>query len=183
MISIFNNYLPEQLFNELQRYCNDNEFQIVKAGEKEFSVLEVPQDIIPYLQLAGHSIILTFIRSAYKGFDDTQRHHADNIIEGQKTAMASVLYINQKEGVTPNGTLFLNHILYGSELTEGVSNEVFDDIIENDSMDESCWTENARVYSKPNRLVTYSANQFHGKFPNEIEEGVRQVLVIFYKKD
>jgi hypothetical protein len=53
-------------------------------------------------------MILTFIRSAYEGFDEEINIHADGLINGQKKDKAAVLYINnQKElhKMEPNFTV------------------------------------------------------------------------------
>ena len=183
MITIQNNFLTPQLFKLLQQYCKDNKFTIQKGGEKEFCVLPTPQELLPLLQLNGHSIILSFIRKAYKGFDDDLRIHNDYIIQGEKTAFASVLYINDPQGVTPNGTSFYSHHKYGLNAPEDMTNEEFDRLILEDSNDESKWERLDYISAIPNRLITYDASLFHSKYPKEITEGQRVVLVIFYKKD
>jgi len=101
------------MFTALQDICTNTEFEIVKVGEKEFSIMKTPEDILPYFQIPGHEIILSFIRDAYADFDTDYRIHADNVINGHKTSFASVLYINKPEGVTPNGTAFWEHEKYG----------------------------------------------------------------------
>lgn len=180
MIQVFNDFFGEEMFIALQKYCNESNFQIKEVGDKKFSILQTPDQVVPLIELSGYKIILTFIRNAYKGFDDDLRIHADNIINGSKADLACVIYLNDPEGVTKNGTAFYDHSNYGSKLPLGTSNEEFDRIIKEDSNDASIWNENARIYSKPNRIVVYDANYFHSKFPKEILEGERQVLVCFY---
>jgi hypothetical protein len=181
-MTVTNTFLPKQEFKELQQYCKENEFQIVTIGDKEFSVLDTPKSLLPLLQINGYELILTFIRNAYKGFDNEANIHADNIINGHKTALASVLYINEQLGTTPNGTCFYNHKTHGPELTEDVSNEEFDRLITEDANDETKWEKTDIVTSYPNRLLKYGAQTFHAKWPNEITEGCRIVLVCFYSK-
>lgn len=182
MIQIQNNYLPKNLFYALQDICENTKFDIVKLGDKQFSIMDTPMDIIPFFQIPGHEIVLTFIRDAYPGFDNDMRIHADNIIQGHKTSFASVLYINNPHGVTPNGTAFWEHEKHGLQLQDDVSNEEFDRLITEDSNNLSKWTQNAYVGAIPNRLVTYNSQQFHSKVPAKIEIGRRIVLVVFYKK-
>ena len=95
--------------------------------------------------------------------------------------MACVFYINKQDGVTDNGTCFYEHTKYGIKLPENCSDQEFDDLIVNDSNDESKWKRLDYISSRPNRLLMYDSNYFHSKYPKKIEEGVRIVLVCFYK--
>lgn len=180
MIQIIDNYFDEKSFQTIKEYCK-KDFKIIKLGEKEFSVLETPDIIIPALQINGFKLITTFIRSAYKGFDNEHRIHADNVIEGYKTDLASVFYISGDE-VCDNGTAFFKHHKYGRELPKDVTNQEFDRLIKEDSNDMSKWEMQDFVKGIPNRMVMYSSNIFHSKFPDEIDRGVRKVMVNFYSK-
>lgn len=181
-MKIIDNFLPKPLFKELQNYCKENEFEIIQAGEKQFSVLKVPQEIYPFLELPGYEIIFTFIRNAHKDFDNEERIHSDGIIMGKKTVKAAVLYINDSQGVSQNGTKFYSHEKYGRFLPEDTPNEEFDRLIVEDSADKTKWTQTHWVESKPNRLLRYNSAYFHGKYPAKIKKGERIVLVIFYAK-
>lgn len=181
MITI-DNFLPEESFKNLQKYCETNDFKIVDAGGKLFSVLETPEFIINFLKEDDYNLILTFLREAHDGFDDQLRIHADNIIMGKKTALAKVLYVNNPDTVSKNGTAFWKHHKHGNFLPEDVSNEEFDRLIIEDSNNIELWDKTALVESKPNRLLTYNSNQFHSKYPANIEKGKRIVLVAFYSK-
>jgi hypothetical protein len=181
MIYVRDNFFTYKNFDFIKNHCTQNEFKIHKAGEKEFSVIPTPNEIIPLLQMEGYDLTLSFIRKAYKGFDNDLRIHADNIINGQKTSVASVIYINNIKGVTPNGTAFYKHLNYGFKLPENISNEEFDRLIKEDSNDISKWEKTDFISARPNRLLVYDSNYFHSKFPKEIEEGERIVLVSFYK--
>ncbi len=181
-MTITDNFLPPLAFQDLQNYCNTNEFQVMKYGEKEFSLLPTPRYLLEFLQIPEHELILTFIRSAKKDFDTDNRIHADNIIEGKKTALASVIYINSEEEVSKNGTAFWRHHHHGYELPEDVTNEEFDRLLTEDSNDLSKWEQIDTIYAKPNRRLLYNSNHFHSKFPAKINEGVRKVLVCFYAK-
>ncbi len=179
---VVDNFLPKETFENLQKYCKENEFSIVTAGEKSFSILDVPPEIIPSLQMDGYDIILTFIRSAHKDFDNEERIHCDGIILDKKTDKAAVLYINNRHGVTKNGTKFYSHKVHGQFLPDDADEAEFNRLITDDAGDKSKWTETHYVKAKPNRLLRYNARYFHGKHPAKIKEGVRVVLVVFYKK-
>ncbi|CAL2094763.1 DUF6445 family protein [Tenacibaculum sp. 190524A02b] len=181
MILIQDNFLPKPVFNELQNYCLNNDFKIVKTHDKDFSVLKTPEKIIPYLRAEGYQIIFSFIRQANKTIDTEYRIHADNIINGEKTAMASVLYINEGN-ITPNGTAFYKHSKHGYLLPSNCTEEEFDRLLVEDSNDTSKWEKSDHIKAKPNRLLMYNSNLFHSKVPDKIEKGNRIVLATFYKK-
>lgn len=178
MINVIDNFLPQDVFEKLQDYCYTNEFTIVDVEGKKFSALNTPDFVKEYL---GNGLILSFIRKAYNGFDEDLNIHADNEVYFEKSSMAFVLYINKPEGVTENGTCFYEHNIHGIELPKDCSNEEFDRLIIKDSNDESKWKRLDYISSRPNRLLTYSSNYFHSKYPDKIEEGERIVLVCFYK--
>ena len=180
MIFIQDDYFESETFKMIQEYC-EQEFRIVTAGEKDFSILDTPNELIPLLQVEGYDLILTFIRSAHKEFDTDLRIHADSIINGHKTALAKVFYISGDE-VSKNGTAFYKHNHYGKTLPKDVSDEDFDRLINEDSNDHKQWVKQDIVVGIPNRMLTYDSNYFHSKFPSKIERGVRKVLVCFYKK-
>jgi len=182
MIYIQDNFLPEEDFYQLQWYCDKEEFKAVKSGEKEFSVIDVPEVLNQALQIEGYTMIFSFIRRAYKGFDNDLRVHADNIINGSKTSLAAVLYINHPFGVTENGTAFYEHHKYGRELPKDISDQEFDRLLTDDSNDHTKWTMKSFISSEPNRLLIYNSNYFHAKWPAEIEDGTRIVLAAFYQE-
>ena len=182
MISVVDNFLPEDEFKSLQEYCDNNLFEIVNFPGKSFSVLTPPSSVYNYLNIDGYEVILSFVRSAYKGFDDDLRIHADNIVQGKKIDVASVLYINDEDGVTPNGTAFWEHYIYGRSLPIDCTDEEFNNVIEVDANNRSAWIFKDYISSRPNRMLTYDANYFHSKHPAEITEGIRKVLVTFYTK-
>lgn len=92
-----------------------------------------------------------------------------------------MLYINPKSNASENGTAFWEHHTHGVELPKDVTNEEFDRLITEDSNDLSKWTFRSVYYSEPNKLLTYSSNLFHSKYPAKITHGERIVLVAFYK--
>jgi hypothetical protein len=181
-MTIIDDFLPKNVFKELQDYCKENEFKIVQAGEKQFSTLEIPENIYPYLELEGHEIIFAFIRNAYKEFDNTERIHSDGIIMGKQTNKACVLYINNSHGVTKNGTKFYSHKVHGNFLPDHTSEEEFNRLLTEDAGDPRKWKETHFVKSKPNRMLIYNSRYFHGKYPAKIKDGTRIVLVTFYSK-
>jgi hypothetical protein len=185
MIEVIDNFLDDKLFSDLQDYCKQ-EFQIVKVGAgdqwKEFLVIDTPDSIREQLELDGHRIVLTFIRKAHKDFDTEPRIHSDGIIYNQYVHVASVLYINDLEGVYPrNGTMFYEHKVHGEALPKDVTGEVYNEVLR-DSNHVGKFRETDRIYAKPNRLLSYPAQNFHAKFPPKIEKGERIVLVTFYSE-
>ena len=182
MTEVKDGFLPNEIFQELQDYCNKEQFQIVQAGDKAFSVLEVPENVKPFLEIEGHEMILAFIRSAWNEFDTTWRRHADNIIMGKRVDLASVLYINNIDDCEEHGTAFYTHIKYGKSLPKNISSKEYDRMILEEAEDDSKCKISTIVQGKPNRLLVYNAQNFHGKFPNKIEKGIRKVCVVFYVK-
>jgi hypothetical protein len=149
-------------------------------GDKVFSVLETPRSLLDFFKIDGLELILTFVRSANKDQDTKLNVHADNIIAGKKAALASVLYINDEEEVTPNGTMFWKHHHHGHELDTNVTDEEFNRLITEDSNNYKKWEQKDMVYALPNRRLLYNAQLFHSKFPTVIKKGKRKVLVCFY---
>jgi len=182
MIKIKDNFLPDETFRELQNYCREKEFETVVVGSKEFSVLETPDNVIPFLQQPGHEIILSFIRQANELIDTKLNIHADGIIQGQISSLASVLYINDSQGVTKNGTAFWYHEKHGYKLPNDCSIQEFNRLLTEDANDIEKWKQLDYLKAKQNRLLTYPSNYFHSKWPQQITEGTRIVLVTFYKK-
>lgn len=181
MISIHDNFFEHRTFKVLQQYCK-NEFFIKKAGEKEFLVLPTPENLYPFLEIADHRIILSFIRKAHKDFDTDHRIHCDGTIEGEKTSLASVLYINEKKGVPENGTMFWEHHKWAHRLPSAVGEKEFDRLLLEDANDLSKWEKRDVVHARPNRFLVYDSSLFHSKWPSKIEEGERIILVTFYAK-
>jgi hypothetical protein len=179
-MTVTNNFLPPQAFKDLQDYCSQNNFEIVEVGNKKFSVLETPRPLLDFFKIEGYELILTFIRSAKKDFDTDLRIHADNIINGHKTALASVLYINNEDEVSTNGTVFWKHHQHGHELEANTSEIEFNRLLTEDANDYSKWEQRDLFYALPNRRLLYNSNSFHSKWPAKIEKGERKVLVCFY---
>jgi hypothetical protein len=180
MISVQDDFLFSEEFKELQDYCNNNPFQVVEFSGKSFSVLATPSNLYDDLKIYGHEIVLSFIRSAYRGFDSNMWIHADNIVNGKRIDIASVLYIDDEP--IENGTAFWDHYIYGKKLPEDCSEDDFNNVLLRDADNKTAWVKRDYISSRPNRLLTYDANYFHSKYPAEITEGIRKVLVTFYTK-
>jgi hypothetical protein len=181
-IKVIDDFLPKIAFKDLQEYCQADKFEIVSYSNKKFSVITTPNAFLPFLKLEGYDMILTFIRSAYEGFDEEINIHADGLINGQKVDKAAVLYINDPEGVTPNGTQFYSHQTHGRILSADTPIEEQNRLLEEDSNNVSAWMATDSIVSIPNRLLRYESNMFHSKVPAKIKKGTRIVLVAFYKK-
>lgn len=182
MILTQENYLPRRVFDGLQKECLEADFKEVQAGEKSFLCIETPRWLYEYLKVDGHRIIFTFIRKAHRNFDKELRIHCDSIINGVRPALASVLYINPKEGVTPNGTAFWSHKELGDRAPENISDKEFDRLLTKDANIAKKWQKTSYIASSPNRLLVYDSGMFHSKYPMVIQEGERIVCATFYEK-
>lgn len=180
MIHVIDNFLPGAIFERLQQHCKTEEWSLITAGDKQFSTIDVPEEVEGLLNLPGNDIVLTFIRRAYKGFDNDLRIHCDGIIMNRETSYASVLYLNNEGECTPSGTAFYDHEKHGPIFSD--SEEEFNRLLLEDSNDETKWKIQDYIQARPNRLLTYDSSMFHAKFPKEIEKGERIVLVCFYSK-
>lgn len=182
-MQIIDNYLPKEIFNKVQDYVSRNDFKIIDIGANRLiSILEAPDYILNYLNIPGLKIITAFLRESYDGFDNQLNIHADNVILEEKIDQAGVLYINNPNGVTPNGTQFFIHEKYYYELPTTVSEEEYNRMLQEDAKDSSKWVIASQVHNIPNRFLTYDARLFHDKFPSNIDKGNRVVLVVFYTK-
>jgi len=195
-MNVTDNFLPKEVFKKLQNFVAKNDFKIIDIGANRLiSVLEAPEFVLNYLNIHGLKIITAFLRESYDGFDNQLNIHADNLMPEKKTSpsgdvyyeqtkvhTAGVLYINNPEEVTPNGTQFFIHEKYHYELPENVSEEEYNRMLKEDAKDEKKWVIESQVHNIPNRFLTYNARLFHDKFPSNIDKGNRVVLVIFYTK-
>jgi hypothetical protein len=180
--TIQHNFLSEENFERLQKYCYNTDFKITQVGEKLFSLLQTPEFILEFLAIKNHTLILSFIRESYDGFESKLNIHADNRLEGEKVALASVLYINYPEEVTLNGTAFYKHHIHGTQLPDNCSDEEHNRLLIEDANDYNKWTLEDYAPNIPNSIVNYNGSLFHSKFPANIDKGLRIVLVAFYKK-
>lgn len=176
-IQVRNDYLPNDVFEFLHNYCETSIFNTLTFGDKSFLVLQVPENIIPYFNIGGLDTELLFIRKAHNDFDTDWRIHADSFINGKRAILAQVLFITNP---VPNGTAFWKHETHGLQMDDNASPEAYDEVLLNDSNNLDVWEQQDFINNIPNRLLTYKANLFHSKFPNQIEQGERIVLVAFY---
>lgn len=181
MIAVQDNFFQPETLKSIQEYCQQD-FILKKTKEKDFLVLATPTDLYPILKIKGHEIVLSFIRQAHKDFDNEPRIHCDHIIEGKRTSLARVFYINEQEGVSKSGTAFFTNKKWGLRAPEDLSNEEFDRLITEESGNESKWVKTDYISARPNRMLTYNSSYWHAKYPFKVEEGVRKVLVVFYTK-
>ena len=181
MIQITNDFLPQEAFLDLQDYCYSNIFKNADFSDgKQISYLETPMELLEFLQKPNHELVLTFIRNANSETDTLPNIHADNILNGRKIDLASVLYINQFNDCELNGTGFWSHNNHGTELQKNVSEEEFNRLLIEDSNDVSKWNQTDKIQNFPNRQLLYKANMFHSKYPSKIIKGNRMVLCCFY---
>jgi len=186
MIQIKPNFLPEALLAITQELAYTSNYSIAELGNgKQLHYIQTPMELLEYLEIPDHDIVLTFIRKADKNTDNLPNIHADNIINGEKIVKAGVLYLNKSSSCSPNGTAFWKNVKYGVSLPSDVTNEEYDRLLTEESNDLSFWERTEFIENIENRFVLYPANMFHSKFPFVIEEGSRIVLVVFYssKKD
>lgn len=64
-----------------------------------------------------------------------------------------------------HGTAFFSHHLYGDTLSHDVDNAEHDRLLREESDDLSQWTRTSLVSMRPNRIVAYPADRFHGQWP------------------
>jgi len=152
------------------------QFNVVAAGDKEFLCIETPEEVKQLVAINGYDTVFSFIRKAHKDFDTEPRIHCDGIILGKYVDIASVLYIETPE---PTGTRFYEHKDYGKGLPKDVTFEKYDNTLL-ESSDVDSFEPKDMIWGEPNRMLMYSANNFHSKYPFKVEEGERVVLVTFY---
>ena len=183
MIYIKDNFLPDALYKEVLKYCD--EFEEVKTPGKSFWIKELPVTFVNYIEkslqkIEGKKIknILCFAREAKENQDNTWRIHNDTIIEGQQPDRAVVLFLKANEDKL-HGTAFWEHENYGHTYIESNTKE-FNRMLKEDANDKSKWKLNSIIGYKGNRLLSYPCNYFHSKYPNEYKDQ-RIVIVMFYK--
>jgi len=188
MINIVDNFLEDNLFNEVLNYLNSNEFKEVVVGGKSFWVQFSDQQFdnivlekISNLEGVERKNIFSFFRTATEDKDTDWRIHSDAIIDGERPKRALVLYFSPSTLKELHGTALWKHKEFGDSLQEDVSFDKFDSVLENDSNDISKWELSSVIGYKVNRAVTYPCNYFHSKYPNKSWEGGRMVYVMFYK--
>ena len=187
MIGIWDNLLGKTLVDkELKRVVEEG-FDEHVVGDKSFYVnmpsKEFDKNIITALQAIHRSNIdkvLSFIRVATDELDTDWRIHSDRNIMGQRPDRAAVLYMSPRVFDTLHGTAFWSHKTYGNYLSHFVTDEEFDRMITSEANEMDQWQLRSVVGYEQDRLVDYSANYFHSKYPNKAWEDGRIVYVIFY---
>ena len=188
MIYLKDNFIEEKLFNSIKNKLNSNPYENIRAGEKDFHLQwatpEFDTHVISKLEELEHRKlfkVFSYFRVSTDQLDTDWRIHSDLIINQQKPDRAAVLYFSHEGGVDLNGTAFWDHKVYGEKLPLGTTDEEYDRMITKEAENLDMWKLNTVVGYKQNRLVSYPANYFHSKYPNESSKEGRQIFVIFYK--
>ena len=188
MIYIIDDFVEKNLFKLANQYLDENKFNKVVVGEKDFYIQDSNKDFDEYIAtklsiIEGKKIenILSFFRVATDEIDVTWRIHSDLNINGQKPDRAVVLYLSPREKEELHGTALWEHYIYGRELPEDISDEEYDRMIKMDADELEKWRLSTVVGYEENRLVSYPSSYFHSKYPNVSWEEGRKVFVMFYK--
>ena len=185
MIYIIDDFLDKELLNRVTNSLKD--FKKVITKEKDFWVITPSDKFINYMakrlsyeEGADIENILCFFREAKKDQDNDWRIHNDSIINNKQPDRALVLYLSENNMEELNGTAFWEHKKYGDKFSNTESVEEFNRMLKEDANDLSKWNLKTVIGHKKNRLISYSCEYFHSKYPNEFLES-RKVLVMFYK--
>ena len=188
MIYVEDNFLGLDNFNNVNSNINNCEFTPVDVGDSFFHVQNSTEKLNNYVikkleKIEGRKLtnIMSFFRVATDKLDTSWRIHSDLIVNGEKPDRALVLYLSPKKRTDTHGTAFWDHVYYGKKLFNNCTNEEYDDLIKADSNNLDKWSLRTVVDYEPNRLVSYPANYFHSKYPNEGWKEGRKVFVMFYK--
>jgi len=188
MIYIIDDFVEKNLFKLANQYLDENKFNKVIVGKKDFYIQDSNKDFDEYIAtklsiIEGKKIenILSFFRVATDEIDVTWRIHSDLNINGQKPDRAVVLYLSPREKEELHGTALWEHYIYGRELPEDISDEEYDRMIKMDADELEKWRLSTVVGYEENRLVSYPSSYFHSKYPNVSWEEGRKVFVMFYK--
>ena len=188
MIYMIDDFVEKNLFKLANQYLDENKFNKVIVGEKDFYIQDSNKDFDEYIAaklsiIEGKKIekILSFFRVATDEIDITWRIHSDLNINGQKPDRAAVLYFSPREKEELHGTALWEHYIYGRELPKDVSDDEYDRMIEKDAEELEKWRLSTVIGYEENRLVSYPANYFHSKYPNISWEEGRKIFVMFYK--
>ena len=188
MIYMIDDFVEKNLFKLANQYLDENKFNKVIVGEKDFYIQDSNKDFDEYIAtklsiIEGKKIenILSFFRVATDEIDVTWRIHSDLNINGQKPDRAVVLYLSPREKEELHGTALWEHYIYGRELPEDISDEEYDRMIKMDADELEKWRLSTVVGYEENRLVSYPSSYFHSKYPNVSWEEGRKVFVMFYK--
>jgi len=188
MIYIEDEFIDKDLFAIATAYLKKGKFQKVEAGEKNFYIQSSPESFTDYVlrklgAIEGKPLenILSFFRVSTNALDCNWRIHSDLNIKGQRPDRAAVLYMSPRELEDLHGTAFWEHERYGKSLPPHITDEEYDRLIKIDSEELDMWRLVSVAGYEQNRLVSYPANYFHSKYPNQSWKEGREVFVIFYK--
>jgi len=188
MIYMIDDFIDKEFFQIIQNYLNDNSFEKVEVGEKNFYIQESNKDFDDYIIskleiIEGKSLknILSFFRQATNKLDISWRIHSDLNIKGEKPDRAIVLYISPRELEELHGTALWEHEIYGNNLPNDFSDEKYNDLLKIDAENLDMWRLNSVLGYESNRLISYPSSYFHSKYPNKGWKSGRKVFVMFYK--
>jgi len=188
MIYAKDNFLGEEFFEIVNKHIDSNEFIKTDVGNAFFYVQESDQDFNDYIISRLEKIekcelvnILSFFRVATDKLDTSWRIHSDLNVNGERPDRALVLYLSPKERTDLHGTAFWEHNVYGKELPLEITDAEYDETINLDANELDRWNLKSVIGYEPNRLLSYPANYFHSKYPNEGWKEGRKVFVMFYK--
>tara|TARA_R100000808_G_C2155481_1_gene168170 strand:+ start:7524 stop:8096 length:573 start_codon:yes stop_codon:yes gene_type:complete len=188
MIYIEDDFIDKELFKIAQDYLNKGKFLEHNVGGKDFYIQESNKSFNDYVlrklgMIEGKSLenILSFFRVSTDELDTTWRIHSDLKIDGQQPDRAAVLYMSPREREDLHGTAFWEHEVYGKSLPDHITDEEYDKMIRVDSEDLDMWRLVSVAGYEQNRLISYPANYFHSKYPNQSWKEGREVFVMFYK--
>lgn len=127
------------------------------------------------------AIKMGFFRLGMAGMKMNTFIHADNM----GAQFAGVLYLNLPEQRL-GGTSFWRHNRTGWHETPKDLDAATAKQLASDGLDEFKWTRESHVAMRLNRFLTYPANLFHSRYPNDcngasVEEG-RLVYATFYDR-
>jgi len=188
MIRIIDNFVDKDLFDLATNYLKKGEFLKHTVGEKDFYTQSSPETFTNYMTnklglVEGRPVenILSFFRTSTDSEDTDWRIHSDLKIKGEQPDRAAVLYMSPREKEELHGTAFWEHIIYGQFLPEHVEDKEYNEMIRVDANELEKWRLVSVAGYEENRLISYPANYFHSKYPNQSWKEGRNVFVIFYK--
>jgi len=188
MINVIDDFLNNELYQGIYKTLISNEFNEIEAGNTSFWVQSSNPDFdsfiinkLSILEGVERRNILSFFRVATDQVDTDWRIHSDAIINGERPDRALVLYLSPSSMEGLHGTAFWRHKEFGYCLSEDISFETYDKVLEEDSNNLEKWILHSVIGYKENRAVCYPGNYFHSKYPNVGWEEGRIVYVMFYK--
>ena len=174
MIYFIDDFLPEYILKETIKDLSLQDYEEFKTQGKSFYVQKATQPFINHVTGSLSTIenkivenILEFFRVSNDMLDTNWRRHSDLKIEGQQPDRALVLYISPRKINELHGTALWEHKIYGKSLPDNTTDEEFDRLITKESENLDAWTLNSVIGYKQNRAISYPANYFHSKYPNQ----------------